>query len=97
MEIGKFTLTLFLQNFRESKVFPNKITKYVIDLTKYFSVRVNFSYLHTTRVQSITFELTVSKFKDFTITQFLCEIKYGNCMSSKTAVLIFEKIPHFKN
>ena len=35
-KLRKFTLTLFWQKFRESNGFTNKITKYLVDLTKYF-------------------------------------------------------------
>ena len=33
-KLRKFTLTLFWQKFRESNGFTNKITKYLVDLTK---------------------------------------------------------------
>ena len=33
-KLRKFTLTLFWQKFRESDGFTNKITTYIVDLTK---------------------------------------------------------------
>ena len=45
-KLWKFTLTLFWKKFRESNVFTNKITKWLI-WRDIFSVRVNVSFFHT--------------------------------------------------
>ena len=41
----KFSLTILTLKFRESNVFTKEVTK--VDLTKFFSVRENFSFFHS--------------------------------------------------
>ena len=44
-KLRKLSLTLFWQKFRETNLLTKWITRYLVDLTKYFSVRVNFWFL----------------------------------------------------
>ena len=45
-------LSTFLEKFRENIVFTYKRNYKIVDFTKYFSVRVNFSVFHSVGFQS---------------------------------------------
>ena len=55
-KLRKFTLTLFWQNFRESNGFTG-FTNQIVDLTKFFLVRVNFSFFHSTALRANVWHL----------------------------------------